>query len=131
MHSTFVYQTILPFKATASVERGLTVKADGLVDGVAACSIATAGTDPIIGVAVAGGGAGDTVDVQVSGACFDAVLGAAAAPGSFLTAGADGKLVAAQSGERAVGMLLGPRDHADALEADSLVVVMVGLTSVP
>ena len=131
MDSTYVWQTILPFKLTSDVEAGTAVRAGTLVDGVATCVPATAGSDQIVGVATQSGVSGETISVQVGGVCFDAIMGSAASLGVFLTAGPDGRLVPAQSGDRAVGVLLSSRDPAESVLENSLVVVMVGLTSVP
>ena len=131
MHSTFVYPTILPFKVTSDVVGGRAIKAESLVNGEATCSLATSGSDPIIGVAAYSGVSGETISVQVGGVCFDAIMGSAASLGVFLTAGPDGRLVPAQSGDRAVGVLLSSRDPAESVLENSSVVVMVGLTSVP
>lgn len=131
MHSMTIHQTIFIFKAVTPVETGRVAKVDAIVDGEVTCAIATSGTDSLIGVVVNDCSAGELVNIQVGGLHFNAVMGDAAVPGVFLTAGSDGKLVPAQSGDRSVGVLIGPREPGANIEADTQVVVMVCITVVP
>jgi ribosomal protein L27 len=85
---------------------GQVVKADGLSGGIAAGAQATSGGDYLVGIALTSGVAGDIVDVQVLGNCPFAIASGAIDPGKFVTADANGKIVAAASGDRIIGVVL-------------------------
>lgn len=125
--STFVWQTIIQFKATLDVETGRCVKAGPMLDGVATCSPATSGTDNIIGIAVQNGQGGDMVDIQIGGLCINADIGGSIPLGSLVTSGSDGRLVQAQPGDRVIGVLIGSSDTYGDATADSAGVVMINI----
>jgi hypothetical protein len=88
------------------VTRGRIVKADGVSGGIAAAAQATGAGEYLLGVALTSGVAGDIIDVQLLGNCPFSVAAAVIDPGKFVTADANGKLVAAASGDRIVGIIL-------------------------
>lgn len=90
-------------RAHAAIKRQRIVRAsrdDGSVEQSTA-----AAADAHIGVADRPAAAGETVDVQITGACA-AVFGAAVAEGAPVKSDADGRAVAAAAGERTVGVCL-------------------------
>lgn len=99
-------QSIKSYRLTGTVTRGRIVKADGLSGGIAAAAQASAGTDAVLGVALSSGVAGDIVDVQLLGVCPFATASGVLTPGAFVTADANGKLAAAVSGDRILGVVL-------------------------
>ena len=99
-------QSIKSYRLTGTVTRGRVVKADGLSGGIAAAAQATGAGEYLLGVALSSGVAGDIIDVQLLGVCPFAIASGAIDPGKFVTADADGKLVAAASGDRILGVVL-------------------------
>lgn len=99
-------QSIKSYRLTGTVTRGRIVKADGLSGGIAAAAQATGGGEYLLGVALTSGVAGDIIDVQLLGVCPFATASGAIDPGKFVTADANGKLVAAASGDRILGVVL-------------------------
>ena len=57
-------------------------------------------------MALTSGVAGDIIDVQLLGNCPFAIAAGVIDPGKFVTSDANGKLVAAASGDRIVGIIL-------------------------
>jgi len=98
--------SIKSYRLTGTVTRGQVVKADGLSGGIAAAAVATSGGVYLVGIALTSGVAGDIVDVQVLGNCPFAIASGVINPGEFVTADAAGKLVAAASGDRILGVIL-------------------------
>jgi len=99
-------QSIKSYRLTGSVTRGRVVKADGLSGGIAAAAQATGAGEYLLGVALTSGVAGDVIDVQLLGVCPFAIASGVIDPGKFVTADASGKLVAAASGDRIIGVVL-------------------------
>ena len=99
-------QSIKSYRLTGTVTRGRVVKADGLSGGIAAAAQATGAGEYLLGVALSSGVAGDIVDVQLLGVCPFAIASGAIDPGRFVTSDANGKLVAAASGDRILGVVL-------------------------
>ena len=99
-------QSIKSYRLTGTVTRGRVVKADGLSGGIAAAAQATGAGEYLLGVALSSGVAGDIVDVQLLGVCPFAIAAGAIDPGKFVTSDASGKLVAAASGDRILGVVL-------------------------
>lgn len=99
-------QSIKSYRLTGTVTRGRVVKADGLSGGIAAAAQATGAGEYLLGVALSSGVAGDIVDVQLLGVCPFAIAAGAIDPGRFVTSDANGKLVAAASGDRILGVVL-------------------------
>jgi hypothetical protein len=99
-------QSIKSYRLTGTVTRGLVCKADGLSGGIAAAAQATSGGDNILGIALTSGVAGDIIDVQLLGVCPFAIASGVLTPGVFVTADAAGKLAAAASGDRILGIVL-------------------------
>lgn len=99
-------QSIKSYRLTGTVTRGRIVKADGLSAGIAAAAQATGAGEYLLGVALSSGVAGDIVDVQLLGVCPFAIASGAIDPGKFVTSDASGKLVAAASGDRILGVVL-------------------------
>lgn len=125
--STFVWQTIIPFKIALDVETGRCVKAGPMLDGVATCSPASSGADNIIGIALENGQGGNMVNIQIGGLCINAGIGGSIPIGSLVTSGADGRLVQAQPGDRVIGVLIGSSDIDGDATSDSLGVVMLNI----
>ena len=98
--------SIKSYRLTGTVTRGRLVKADGLSGGIAAAAQATGAGEYLLGVALTSGVAGDIIDVQLLGNCPFAIASGVLTPGIFVTADANGKLVAAASGGRIVGVVL-------------------------
>jgi len=98
--------SIKSYRLTGTVTRGRLVKADGLSGGIAAAAQATGAGEYLLGVALTSGVAGDIIDVQLLGVCPFAIASGVLTPGIFVTADANGKLVAAASGDRIVGVVL-------------------------
>jgi hypothetical protein len=99
-------QSIKSYRLTGTVTRGRIVKADGLSGGIAAAAQATGAGEYLLGVALTSGVAGDVIDVQLLGVCAFAIASGAIDPGRFVTSDASGKLVAAASGDRIIGVVL-------------------------
>jgi len=99
-------QSIKSYRLTGTVTRGLVCKADGLSGGIAAAAQATSGGDNLLGIALTSGVAGDIIDVQLLGVCPFAIASGVLTPGVFVTADAAGKLAAAASGDRILGIVL-------------------------
>jgi hypothetical protein len=99
-------QSIKSYRLTGSVTRGRVVKADGLSGGIAAAGQVSSSADPLLGVALTSGNAGDIIDVQLLGVCAFAVAAGVLTPGAFVTSDANGKIVAAASGDRIIGVVL-------------------------
>ena len=99
-------QSIKSYRLTGTVTRGRIVKADGVSGGIAAAAQATGAGVYLLGVALTSGVAGDIIDVQLLGNCPFAIASGVLTPGIFVTADANGKLVAAASGGRIVGVVL-------------------------
>ena len=99
-------QSIKSYRLTGTVTRGRAVKADGLSGGIAAAAQASSSADSLLGVALTSGVAGDVIDVQLLGVCPFAIASGVLTPGAFVTADANGKLVAAASGDRIIGVVL-------------------------
>ena len=98
--------SIKSYRLTGTVTRGQVVKADGLSGGIAAAAQATSGGDNLLGIALTSGVAGDIIDVQLLGVCPFAIASGVLTPGVFVTADAAGKLAAAASGDRILGIVL-------------------------
>jgi hypothetical protein len=128
MNSTFVYQIITKYKTLSNVSQGHCVKSEESVDGEQCCSLATSSTDAIFGIALTDATAGAWVEVQFGGVCFSAVLGDSITAGCFLTANAEGKLVAAASGDRYVGLAL---PYSGTPSSDSTIEVMISQGVIP
>jgi hypothetical protein len=99
-------QSIKSYRLTGTVTRGRLVKADGVSGGIAAAAQATGAGVYLLGVALTSGVAGDIIDVQLLGNCPFAIASGVLTPGIFVTSDANGKLVAAASGDRIVGIIL-------------------------
>jgi hypothetical protein len=98
--------SIKSYRLTGTVTRGQVVQANGLSGGIAAAAAATSGGEYLVGIALTSGVAGDIIDVQLLGVCPFAIASGVLTPGVFVTADAAGKLAAAASGDRILGIVL-------------------------
>lgn len=124
-------QSIKSYRLTGTVTRGRIVKADGLSGGIAAAAQASAGTDAVLGVALSSGVAGDIVDVQLLGVCPFATASGVLTPGAFVTADAAGKLAAAVSGDRILGVVLSGSTATGATADDATAEVNIHISIYP
>lgn len=124
-------QSIKSYRLTGTVTRGRIVKADGLSGGIAAAAQASAGTDAVLGVALSSGVAGDIVDVQLLGVCPFAIASGVLTPGAFVTADAAGKLAAAVSGDRILGVVLSGSTATGATADDATAEVNIHISIYP
>lgn len=106
INPTRICQVIALYKATSNISQGHCVKSEESGDDEQHCSLATSSTDAIFGIALGDASAGDLIEVQFGGVFFSAVLGDSITAGCFLTANAEGKLVAAAPGDRYIGFAL-------------------------
>lgn len=124
-------QSIKSYRLTGTVTRGRVVKADGLSGGIAAAAQASAGTDAVLGVALSSGVAGDIVDVQLLGVCPFATASGVLTPGAFVTADAAGKLAAAVSGDRILGVVLSGSTATGATADDATAEINIHISIYP
>lgn len=124
-------QSIKSYRLTGTVTRGRIVKADGLSGGIAAAAQASAGTDAVLGVALSSGVAGDIVDVQLLGVCPFATASGVLTPGAFVTADAAGKLAAAVSGDRILGVVLSGSTATGATADDATAEINIHISIYP
>lgn len=124
-------QSIKSYRLTGTVTRGRIVKADGLSGGIAAAAQASAGTDAVLGVALSSGVAGDIVDVQLLGVCPFATASGVLTPGAFVTSDAAGKLAAAVSGDRILGVVLSGSTATGATADDATAEINIHISIYP
>jgi hypothetical protein len=124
-------QSIKSYRLTGTVTRGRIVKADGLSGGIAAAAQASAGTDAVLGVALSSGVAGDIIDVQLLGVCPFATASGVLTPGAFVTADAAGKLAAAVSGDRILGVVLSGSTATGATADDATAEINIHISIYP
>ena len=125
---TRICQVITLYKATTNISQGHCVKSEESGDDEQYCSLATSSTDAIFGISLADAAAGDLIEIQFGGVCFSAVLGDSITAGCFLTANAEGKLVAAASGDRYVGIAL---PYSGTPSSGSIIEVMISQGLIP
>lgn len=108
-------------KLTAAVTRGRFVRINGANGGIPVATQSTDGSVATghanVGIALTSGVAGDIIDVQIDGLCSFATAGASLTLGALVTTDANGKVVAAASGDRAIGRIISGKDG-DASTAD-------------
>lgn len=108
-------------KLTAGVTRGRFVRINGANGGIPVATQSTDGTTATahanVGVALTTGVAGDIIDVQIAGLCSFATAAASLTLGALVTTDANGKVVAAASGDRAFARIISGKDG-DASTAD-------------
>ena len=124
-------QSIKSYRLTGTVTRGRVVKANGLSGGIAAAAQASAGTDAVLGVALSSGVAGDIIDVQLLGVCPFATASGVLTPGDFVTADAAGKLAAAVSGDRILGVVLSGSTATGATADDATAEINIHISIYP
>jgi len=117
------------FLASASVSAGLSVKITGISGGLTQVAQSDDGTtataDANIGTALESAAAGELVTVQVDGVVDFAIAGGVIAPGSRVTVNASGQYVAAVSGDRSVGSLLGGKSSTGATAAGAQCTILL------
>lgn len=108
-------------KLTAAVTRGRFVRINSASGGVPVATQSTDGSTATahanVGIALTSGVSGDIIDVQIAGLCSCATAGASLTLGALVTTDANGKVVAAASGDRAIGRIISGKDS-DASTAD-------------
>ncbi len=124
-------QSIKSYRLTGTVTRGRVVKANGLSGGIAAAAQASAGTDAVLGVALSSGVAGDIIDVQLLGVCPFATASGVLTPGDFVTSDATGKLAAAVSGDRILGVVLSGSTATGATADDATAEINIHISIYP
>ncbi len=108
-------------RLTAAVTRGRFVRINGASGGIPVATQSNDGSTATghanVGIALTTGVSGDIIDVQIAGLCSFATAGAALTLGALVTTSGAGKVVAAASGDRAIGRVISGKDS-DASTAD-------------
>jgi hypothetical protein len=117
------------FLAASSVSAGLSVKITGISGGLTQVAQSDDGTtatgDANIGTALESVSAGELVAVQVDGLVEFAIAGGVIPPGSRVTCNASGEYVAAASGDRSVGILIGGKSSTGATAAGAQCTILL------